>query len=160
MIICTGRSKRYLYWIRQMSVREERHCEMMMAQDALKPDVRFYVSRSTREITCDIFARKIFPASGHVSSRRDVLVLVGKATYHGPRRIHVRDHIFVYHVKGKTGPRLAPRRINCKRKITRLLLFLRSNLHRVGKKNSPKKNKTIDFSKKKNCWKNDFPGRC
>lgn len=91
---------------------------MMMAQDALKPDVRFYVSRSTREITCDIFARKIFPASGHVSSRRDVLVLVlGKATYHGPRRIHVRDRIFVYHVKGKTGPRLAPRRINCKRKI-------------------------------------------
>lgn len=86
---------------------------MMMAQDALKPDVRFYVSRSTREITCDIFARKIFPASGHVSSRRDVLVLVlDKATY-GPRRIHVRDHIFVYHVKGKTGPR----RINCKRKI-------------------------------------------
>lgn len=79
-----------------MSVREERRCEMMMGQDGLEnptPDSICRVRRSsTREITRDIFARKIFPASGHVSSR-DVPVLVPDKAPDVSRGLHVADSV-------------------------------------------------------------------
>lgn len=70
-----------------MSAREERHCEMMMAQDDAaqtspdRPLLCVHVCRVSserpsfpaREIhnVRYIFAREIFPASGHVSSREE-----------------------------------------------------------------------------------------
>lgn len=128
MIICTGRRKRYLYWIRQMSVREERHCENDDGPGGMRsnPTPVSMCRVSTREITRVIYSReKFFHLPGHVSSRRGVLVL-GKATVAHVGCIQEISSPFPLR---KTGPLLASQNYrtsddfffssNCKRKIVK-----------------------------------------
>lgn len=113
MIICTGRGKRYLYWIRQMSAREERHCEMMMAQDdaaQTSPDrpllcVRMCVAFRARDrvfprakyITWDIYSREKFfqlRVTSRPEKRRSRPRSRSRQSSTYPRRIHIRDPPF------------------------------------------------------------------